>query len=145
LRLETRERVQTNEAKSKRRRASPTETTSRRDNTPASQCLPSRRALLASQGYRRPSTPPRLKRWRAHPKTMTSPGPSTPTSVHEEEGGGREAGLFTIEIAEEDRPRRRRSTSDGFKAAAGLQTAATAGVRAPVWAPGVVLVLVARV
>ena len=32
-------------------------------------------------------------------------------------------------------------TPDGLKAAAGLQTAATAGVRAPVWAPGVVLVL----
>jgi len=41
LRLETREHVQTNEAKSKRRRASPTQTTSRRDNTPASRCLPS--------------------------------------------------------------------------------------------------------
>ena len=54
--LETRERVQTNEAKSKRRRASPTSTTSRRDNTPASRCLPSRRALLASEGYRRPNT-----------------------------------------------------------------------------------------
>ena len=35
LHLETRERVQTNEAKSKRRRASPTQTTSQRDNTPA--------------------------------------------------------------------------------------------------------------
>jgi len=46
LQLETRERVQTNEAKSKRRRASPTYTTSRRDNT-ASQCLPFRRALTA--------------------------------------------------------------------------------------------------
>jgi len=33
LHLETRERVQTNEAKSKRRRASPTQTTSQRDNT----------------------------------------------------------------------------------------------------------------
>ena len=54
LQLETRERVQTNEAKSKRRRASPTQTTSQRDNTPASQCLPPRRALLASEGYRRP-------------------------------------------------------------------------------------------
>ena len=41
LQLETRERVQTNEAKSKRRRASPTETTSRQDNTQASRCLPS--------------------------------------------------------------------------------------------------------
>jgi len=59
LHLETRERVQTNEAKSKRRRASPTQTTSQRDNTPASQCLPSRRALLASEGYRRPITPPK--------------------------------------------------------------------------------------
>jgi hypothetical protein len=57
LRLETHDRVQTNEAKSKRRRASPTYTKSRRDNTPASRCLPSRRALLASQGYRRPITP----------------------------------------------------------------------------------------
>jgi hypothetical protein len=36
LRLETRERVQTDEAKSKRRRASPTSTTSRRDNALAS-------------------------------------------------------------------------------------------------------------
>ena len=59
--LETRECVQTNEAKSKRRRASPTQTTSQRDNTPASQCLPSRRVLLASEGYRPPNTPPRLK------------------------------------------------------------------------------------
>jgi len=39
LRLETRERVQRNKAKSKRRRASPTQTTSRRDNTPASRLL----------------------------------------------------------------------------------------------------------
>jgi len=29
------------------------------DNTPASQCLPSRRALLASEGYRRTCTPPK--------------------------------------------------------------------------------------
>jgi len=36
LRLETRERVHPNEAKSERRRASPTSTTSRRDNIPAS-------------------------------------------------------------------------------------------------------------
>jgi len=57
LRLETRERIQTNEAKSKRRRASPTYTTSRRENTPASRCLPSCRAPLASEGYRRPITP----------------------------------------------------------------------------------------
>ena len=35
LRIETRKRVQTNEAKSKRRRASPTKTTGRRDNIPA--------------------------------------------------------------------------------------------------------------
>jgi len=41
--------VQTNEAKSKRRRASPTQTTSQRDNTPASRCLPSRRVLLAAE------------------------------------------------------------------------------------------------
>ena len=61
LQLETRERVQTNEAKSKRRRASPTQTTSQRDNTPASQCLPSRRALLASEGYRQPNTPQGLR------------------------------------------------------------------------------------
>ena len=47
LRIETRERVQTNEAKSKRRRASPTKTTGRRDNTPASRCLPSWPVLLA--------------------------------------------------------------------------------------------------
>ena len=57
LHLETRERVQTNEAKSKRCSASPTQTTSH----PASQCLPSRRVLLASEGYRQPNTPPRLK------------------------------------------------------------------------------------
>ena len=52
MHLETRERVQTNEAKSKRRRTSPTQTTSQLDNTPASQCLPSRRTLLASEGYK---------------------------------------------------------------------------------------------
>ena len=52
LHLETRERVQTNEAKSKRRRASPTQTTSQRDNTPASQCLPSRRALGGGRSLR---------------------------------------------------------------------------------------------
>ena len=61
LHLETRERVQTNEAKSKRCRASPTQTTSQRDNTPASQGLPSRRVLLASEGYRQPNAPQGLR------------------------------------------------------------------------------------
>ena len=74
LRTETRKRVQTNEAKSKRRRASPTKTTGRRDNTPASRCLPSRRVLLARKGYRRPIHPPRLQGWRAHPKRWPCQG-----------------------------------------------------------------------
>ena len=74
LRLETRKRVQTNEAKSKRRRASPTKTTGRRDNTPASRCLPSRRVLLARKGYRQPITPQGLQGWRAHPKRWPCQG-----------------------------------------------------------------------
>ena len=67
-------RVQTNEAKSKRRRASPTKTTGRRDNTPASRCLPSRRVLLARKGYRQPITPQGLQGWRAHPKRWPCQG-----------------------------------------------------------------------
>jgi len=44
LQLETCERVQVNEAKSKHRLASPTETTSRRDNTrPPDACIPAER------------------------------------------------------------------------------------------------------
>ena len=74
LRIETRKRVQTNEAKSKRRRASPTKTTGRRDNTPASRCLPSRRVLLARKGYRRPINPQGLQGWRAHPKRWPCQG-----------------------------------------------------------------------
>jgi len=61
LRIETRKRVQTNEAKSKRRRASPTKITGRRDNTPASRCLLSRRVLLARKDYRQPITPQGLR------------------------------------------------------------------------------------
>ena len=74
LRIETRKRAQTNEAKSKRRRASPTKTTGRRDNTPASRCLPSRRVLLARKGYRQPITPQGLQGWRAHPKRWPCQG-----------------------------------------------------------------------
>jgi len=74
LRIETRKRVQTNEAKSKRRRASPTQTTSQRDNTPASRCLPSRRVLLARKGNRQPITPQGLQGWRAHPKKWPCQG-----------------------------------------------------------------------
>ena len=74
LRIEPRKRVQTNEAKSKRRRASPTKTTGRRDNTPASRCLPSRRVLLARKGYRQPITPQGLQGWRAHPKRWPCQG-----------------------------------------------------------------------
>ena len=74
MHLETRERVQTNEAKSKRRRASPTQTTSQRDNTPASRCLPSRRVLLARKGNRQPITPQGLQGWRAHPKKWPCQG-----------------------------------------------------------------------
>ena len=83
LHLETRERVQTNEAKSKRCRASPTQTTSQRDNTPASQCLPSRRALLASEGYRQPNTPQGLRGEGRIPKRWPCPGPPTRTAVRE--------------------------------------------------------------
>jgi len=83
LQVETRERVQTNEAKSKRRRASPTSTTSRRDNTPASQCLPSRRALLASKGYRLPITPQGLRGEVRIPKRWPCPGLPTRTAVRE--------------------------------------------------------------
>ena len=74
MRIETRKRVQTNEAKSKRRRASPTQTTSQRDNTPASRCLPSRRVLLARKGNRQPITPQGLQGWRAHPKKWPCQG-----------------------------------------------------------------------
>ena len=79
LRTETRKRVQTNEAKSKRRRASPTKTTGRRDNTPASRCLPSRRVLLARKGYRRPITTPRLTGVEGASQKVALPGPPTPT------------------------------------------------------------------
>ena len=74
MRIETRKCVQTNEAKSKRRRASPTKTTGRRDNTPASRCLPSRRVLLARKGNRQPITPQGLQGWRAHPKKWPCQG-----------------------------------------------------------------------
>ena len=81
LRIETRKRVQTNEAKSKRRRASPTKTTGRRDNTPASRCLPSRRVLLARKGYRQPIHPPRLTGVVGASQKVALPGPPTPTVV----------------------------------------------------------------
>ena len=90
LRIETRKRVQTNEAKSKRRRASPTKTTGRLDNTPASRCLPSRRVLLARKGYRQPITPQGYRGGGRIPKSglarATNPnsgvsGPGTPVGV----------------------------------------------------------------
>jgi hypothetical protein len=98
LRLETHDRVQTNEAKSKRRRASPTYTKSRRDNTPASRCLPSRRALLASQGYRRPITPQGLGVKGASQKGGLARATNPNNQLLASEGNRREGGSANANI-----------------------------------------------